>query len=41
MDIAGPAFVNDSPWAYNAKGATGYGVRTLVSVAERLAAQRD
>ena len=42
MDIAGPAFVDGSPpWAYNGKGATGYGVRTLVSVAERLAGQRD
>ncbi len=41
MDIAGPAFVDGAPWAYNGKGATGYGVRTLVSVAERLASQRS
>ncbi|MCU0262339.1 MAG: leucyl aminopeptidase [Candidatus Nanopelagicales bacterium] len=41
MDIAGPAFVDGAPWAYNGKGATGYGVRTLVSVAERLADQRS
>ena len=37
LDIAGPAFLDGSPWAYNGKGATGYGVRTLVSLAERLA----
>jgi leucyl aminopeptidase len=39
VDIAGPAFVDGKPWAYNGKGATGYGVRTLVSVAERMAAR--
>jgi leucyl aminopeptidase len=41
LDIAGPAFNSDSPWAYNGKGATGYGVRTLVAVAERMADQQD
>ena len=40
VDIAGPAFVEGSPWAYNGKGATGYGVRTLVAVAERMADQQ-
>lgn len=37
LDIAGPAFLEATPWAYNAKGATGFGVRTLVSLAERMA----
>jgi leucyl aminopeptidase len=37
IDIAGPAFVDGTPWAYNGKGATGYGVRTLVSLAQRMA----
>ncbi|HYN57448.1 MAG TPA: leucyl aminopeptidase [Motilibacterales bacterium] len=37
VDIAGPAFVDGAPWAYNGKGGTGYGVRTLVAVAERMA----
>ncbi len=37
VDIAGPAFIDGKPWAYNGKGATGFGVRTLVSVAERMA----
>jgi leucyl aminopeptidase len=37
IDIAGPAYVDGTPWAYNGKGATGYGVRTLVAVAERMA----
>lgn len=41
IDIAGPAFLDGKPWAYNPKGATGYGVRTLVSVAERLAHRDD
>ncbi len=40
LDIAGPAYVEGTPWAYNGKGATGYGVRTLVAVAERMAAQQ-
>jgi leucyl aminopeptidase len=37
IDIAGPAHVDSKPWAYNGKGATGYGVRTLVALAEQLA----
>ncbi len=37
LDIAGPSFVEGSPWSYNGKGATGFGVRTLVALAERLA----
>jgi leucyl aminopeptidase len=37
IDIAGPAFVDGKAWAYNGKGATGYGVRTLVALAERMA----
>ncbi len=41
IDIAGPAFLTDAPWGYNSKGATGYGVRTLVAVAERMADQQD
>jgi leucyl aminopeptidase len=40
IDIAGPAYVDGTPWAYNGKGATGYGVRTLVAVAERMADQQ-
>ncbi len=40
VDIAGPAYVDGAPWAYNGKGATGYGVRTLVAVAERMADQQ-
>ena len=41
VDIAGPAFIDGAPWAYNSKGATGFGVRTLVSVAERMASRAD
>lgn len=41
VDIAGPSFVETTPWAYNAKGATGFGVRTLVTLAERMAEARD
>ena len=40
LDIAGPAYVDGAPWAYYGKGATGYGVRTLVAVAERMADQQ-
>lgn len=36
IDIAGPAFNTGSPWGYNDKGATGYGVRTLVALIESL-----
>jgi leucyl aminopeptidase len=39
IDIAGPSYVASTPWAYNGKGATGYGVRTLVTLAERMAAR--
>ncbi len=41
VDIAGPAFIDGKPWAYNSKGATGFGVRTLVAVAERMAGRSD
>ena len=37
VDIAGPAYLEGTPWGYTGKGATGFGVRTLVSVAERMA----
>ncbi len=40
LDIAGPAFLEGTPWAYNGKGGTGFGVRTLVSLAERMSAQQ-
>ena len=39
LDIAGPAFIDSTPWAYNGKGGTGFGVRTLVELAERMSAQ--
>ncbi|MGB7981387.1 MAG: leucyl aminopeptidase [Candidatus Nanopelagicales bacterium] len=38
LDIAGPAFVDSTGWAYNGKGGTGFGVRTLVALAERMSA---
>ncbi len=41
IDIAGPGFVTGTPWGHNAKGATGYGVRTLLEVAERMAIEGD
>ncbi len=34
LDIAGPAFNEGAPFGYTPKGATGYGVRTLVALAE-------
>lgn len=34
MDIAGPAFSSAPPYGYVAKGGTGFGVRTLVVLAE-------
>jgi leucyl aminopeptidase len=37
MDIAGPAYNEGSPWGPYGKGGTGYGVRALVAVAERMA----
>jgi leucyl aminopeptidase len=39
IDIAGPSHVESKPWAYNGKGATGFGVRTLVALAEQVAAR--
>jgi leucyl aminopeptidase len=39
LDIAGPAYNNDQPWGYTPKGGTGAAVRTLVQLAEDLAAQ--
>ncbi|MBA3311141.1 MAG: leucyl aminopeptidase [Nocardioidaceae bacterium] len=33
LDIAGPAFNDDSPWGYTPKGGTGAAVRTLVQLA--------
>ena len=38
LDIAGPAFNEGEPYGYTPKGGTGASVRTLVAVAERLAA---
>ncbi len=35
LDIAGPAFVT-KPWKYFGKGATGFGIATLVELARRL-----
>jgi leucyl aminopeptidase len=37
IDIAGPAFNDKSPNGYAPKGGTGFGVRTLVAVAESYA----
>jgi leucyl aminopeptidase len=39
VDIAGPSFNEAKPWSFNGKGGTGFGVRTLVAVAERMAAR--
>jgi leucyl aminopeptidase len=39
VDIAGPAFT-DKPYGYTPKGGTGFAVRTLVALAEDMAAQR-
>jgi leucyl aminopeptidase len=41
LDIAGPSWVDGSPWGYNGKGATGFGVRTLVQLAESMAGTAD
>jgi leucyl aminopeptidase len=38
LDIAGPAWNNAEAYGYTARGGTGYGVRTLVRLAEELAA---
>lgn len=37
LDIAGPAFNEGDTHDYTAKGATGFGVRTLVQVLQDLA----
>ena len=34
LDIAGPAFNDSLPWGYTPKQGTGFGVRTLVGIAE-------
>jgi leucyl aminopeptidase len=34
IDIAGPSFNEGGPWGYTPKGATGYGVATLLALAE-------
>lgn len=39
VDIAGPSYVDKSPFGYNAIGATGVTVRTLVALAESAASQ--
>lgn len=36
LDIAGPAANFSSPWGYTPTEGTGFGVRTLVKVAEQL-----
>jgi leucyl aminopeptidase len=37
LDIAGPSYLEGTPWGYNHKGGTGHAVRTLVGLAEELA----
>jgi leucyl aminopeptidase len=39
VDIAGPSYVDKTPFGYNAIGATGVTVRTLVALAESAASQ--
>lgn len=39
LDIAGPALNRDDAYGYVPKGGTGYGVRTLVALAERFASR--
>jgi len=34
LDIAGPAFNDKTPWGYTPKQGTGFGIRTLVGIAE-------
>jgi leucyl aminopeptidase len=36
FDIAGPAFNDNAPWGYTPKQGTGFGIRTLVGIAESL-----
>ena len=38
LDIAGPAYNDAAPHGYTRKGGTGHAVRTLVRLAEDLAA---
>jgi leucyl aminopeptidase len=38
LDIAGPAFNEGAPFGYTPKGGTGSAVRTLLRLAERMAA---
>jgi len=37
VDIAGPSYNDSKPYGYTPKGATGFGVRTLVALAEEVA----
>jgi leucyl aminopeptidase len=39
LDIAGPAFLEGGPHGYTTKGGTGFGVRTIVAYAQKLAAK--
>jgi leucyl aminopeptidase len=34
LDIAGPAFIDSSPWDEHPKGGTGFGVRLLLDLIE-------
>jgi leucyl aminopeptidase len=34
LDIAGPAFNDEGPWGYTPRQGTGFGIRTLVGIAE-------
>jgi leucyl aminopeptidase len=34
LDIAGPAFNDEAPWGYTPRQGTGFGIRTLVGIAE-------
>ena len=38
LDIAGPSYNEGGPWGYTPKGATGFGVATLLTLAEEYAA---
>jgi leucyl aminopeptidase len=41
LDIAGPAFNEEGPYAYVPAGGTGFAVRTLVELASQLAGERS
>ena len=41
IDMAGPAYNGDNGWGYTPKGGTGFGVRTLVTLLEDIAATSD